>query len=881
MRKWTYLVAALLMGGVTTSLTSCIDNEEPAGITDLRGAKAELLRAKAQVEAAKVALEQANAAYREAEAAIKAEKAKQEALKTALLEAQTAAEKATIEQEAAISAAQAEAKLKKAQEAALQANLKYQQTLLEVNLALATLKDDYYSEQLATLLSSENYTYTIPVFKYKLVEKKITSPINGETITIAYYEITESEKPETQTANGLTGLSKALALAQYNLAKLTQDLAEAQFALTPEDLQKKYSALKSYWEGWKLGKQEALEQLKKIQGVDVSAWEAEYDALTEKINAEKAAKDAVEMKLLQDKEPLYAQKTELQNKYGEVSELKIAVPAGLETEVIKELNSLAEAIKTKYNELAQNIQDAVKNQSIQGADGEYTINGNVITLKLTPAEKNTLLTYGYAVSEISEDEDKLGLYEYFNSLIVTEENNAEAVRKQQVLAVNLKDVSDEYETASDAWIKAKEAFLKVADTYKFNYGDAVETRRYENDAVSTIKAQWNEYAKLAKPTEEQTSKIQGLLADYLVSRYELDAFDIEYNYTVEGVAKKMSMKDALKDATLKADALAEFSALDDKFGDELLVNRSGKGLYGALYEASKALFGEVPYSYNEVSNPENPDVIEYSWNKCVRVTRQVLVTYDEWKAEYNRDKSGWYVAAYEENADGPSSNSISQYSLGSGIANDYFAATWLKEEIDNIITEQASYKTLADAVQKLYDDNKQVIDKYNADVYAIDNQIADLENAAGIETAKYDVTIEEYESLQDIMALYTVSEAGETNNASVTFESALNLIKNNIIDIEGGVKEPEGGADPEYTKGDLATADEEIKVCQNYLDALTAETYPILQDATVANYEAQIEAQKLLVEALQVQFDAADKKRQQLIDAIANGTTIAPATPAE
>ncbi|WP_301916242.1 hypothetical protein [Phocaeicola coprophilus] len=32
MRKWTYLVAALLMGGVSTSLTSCIDNDEPAGI---------------------------------------------------------------------------------------------------------------------------------------------------------------------------------------------------------------------------------------------------------------------------------------------------------------------------------------------------------------------------------------------------------------------------------------------------------------------------------------------------------------------------------------------------------------------------------------------------------------------------------------------------------------------------------------------------------------------------------------------------------------------------------------------------------------------------------------------------------------------------------
>ena len=31
MRKWTYLVAALLVGGATTTFTGCIDNDEPGG----------------------------------------------------------------------------------------------------------------------------------------------------------------------------------------------------------------------------------------------------------------------------------------------------------------------------------------------------------------------------------------------------------------------------------------------------------------------------------------------------------------------------------------------------------------------------------------------------------------------------------------------------------------------------------------------------------------------------------------------------------------------------------------------------------------------------------------------------------------------------------
>ena len=57
MRKWTYLVAALLMSGTAATFTSCIDTTEPAGIEELRGAKADFIRAKADYERALVALQ--------------------------------------------------------------------------------------------------------------------------------------------------------------------------------------------------------------------------------------------------------------------------------------------------------------------------------------------------------------------------------------------------------------------------------------------------------------------------------------------------------------------------------------------------------------------------------------------------------------------------------------------------------------------------------------------------------------------------------------------------------------------------------------------------------------------------------------------------------
>ena len=108
MRKVKYLVAALLLMGATTTFTSCIDNDEPAGITELRGAKAELLKAKAVVEQANASMilaqaeyqkalaahEQANADYRQAEVEM-------QKLLNELQAAQNEAEKAKLEAEIA------------------------------------------------------------------------------------------------------------------------------------------------------------------------------------------------------------------------------------------------------------------------------------------------------------------------------------------------------------------------------------------------------------------------------------------------------------------------------------------------------------------------------------------------------------------------------------------------------------------------------------------------------------------------------------------------------------------------------------------------------------------------------------------------------------
>ncbi|MBQ2858323.1 MAG: hypothetical protein IJE78_14615 [Bacteroidaceae bacterium] len=148
------LFSALFAG--TGTFTSCIDNDEPAGIEELRGAKAELIRAK-------VAVEQANAAYRLAQAehekalaaqaqakvAFEEAQARKEAALAAREEALTASEKAKYDKQIAEYQAQMEQyaavheKLMFQKEQALaEAKFSYEMALKHIEIAKAICTDD-------------------------------------------------------------------------------------------------------------------------------------------------------------------------------------------------------------------------------------------------------------------------------------------------------------------------------------------------------------------------------------------------------------------------------------------------------------------------------------------------------------------------------------------------------------------------------------------------------------------------------------------------------------------------------------------------------------------------------------------------------------------
>ena len=216
------VLSAILFGALmagTGTFTSCIDNEEPASIVTLRGAKAELLKAKALVEKEKVAQVQAEAEVARAQAA--------------LIQAQAAAEAAKAESDKALAAAQiaeaqakAEEALANAEKARLEAEAAYQEAIINLKKAQAQLLD---KQQKALAPFVEAYAeattaYNTAVDKQTKAQRKVTKQL-------AVIEEKEADK-EYFTRE----LTHEVTLAERELAgtEIALEEAEAELAAAKE-----------------------------------------------------------------------------------------------------------------------------------------------------------------------------------------------------------------------------------------------------------------------------------------------------------------------------------------------------------------------------------------------------------------------------------------------------------------------------------------------------------------------------------------------------------------------------------------------------------------------------------------------------------------------
>lgn len=260
MRKWTYLVAALLMSGATATFTSCIDTEEPAGITDLRGAKADFIRAKAAYQDAVTQLElvkvQREEIYRQMEEIDLQMKQIDLELKQAhadyLIEEWTQKRDLLVEQYAALMA-NAQAATARAQAALVEAlaeleiaeltgrDSAFAAEILEVRgllnsllYSLPTVQDDLYQAQMAKLQyesRNKNYVYSREL---AIAEKEYDLNIYKQLLE-SYEAISDpndmadlnAQKAEIQNQINALDQEEATAVMAIQEARISGVLAEA------------------------------------------------------------------------------------------------------------------------------------------------------------------------------------------------------------------------------------------------------------------------------------------------------------------------------------------------------------------------------------------------------------------------------------------------------------------------------------------------------------------------------------------------------------------------------------------------------------------------------------------------------------------------------
>lgn len=496
MKKWTYLVAAGMLLGAAPVFTGCIDNDEPEGITILRGAKAELLKAKAAVEAAKVAQIQAEAALLEAQAKyqealavteaanakIQEAIAKQEEAKAALLETQN--EQAKQELQAAI------------------AELEHQKEMWEIekNNALTA------AEQAAKMWE----------LSYKQAE-------------VAYEEALVSlEKQKTaltqQQLDVLNPYITALKEAKDAYAQKVEKVRKAQRKVDEAaELVEETEADKEYWQ-YNLARDLKLENYK-LEGIEAAKTKAEEELV--EFEEKLANKDA----------------TPIAQKLDELEAEQQAMLKEIADESVKAAEAKREIYTTDVMAYYDKVDAWYENRKAEIEIPEFTFPEDVKGEAL-PFAWNYIKDVEYPATSYSlaNPNEYTWRWQVLNNLLTdfkswTRDENDDAWSQQRIAEWNkdIEDVEANIETQKKSWQEAVDAYYRlpadaVIDLSKISgYTDFVAALSTFNNAVKENQKAYEDIELAYQPYNEYTNYTYWDLMRNISNDYATGVNNIPYD----------------------------------------------------------------------------------------------------------------------------------------------------------------------------------------------------------------------------------------------------------------------------------------------------------------------------------------------------------------
>lgn len=514
MKKLTYLVASLLTTAtVGMTFTGCIDNDEPYGIEQLRGAKAELLKSKK-------ALIEAEAQYKLA----LAEAAKVEAAaKAALIDAErakTEAEIAEIRQRMDDAARIAEQELQNLKVAYERALLAYEQEKLTLSEQQQTILDGFYTKYF-TALNNYNEKYMAYVEAQKTLVDNALDP-DGT----AY----DAKK---RVEDAVTTAQKELDDAQADIEDLNEQLADAK-TWKPSELGEKLTAYQDQ-------KEENTEKMKLIY-LTIAENENESEEGKALVAARKALTDA------------YNEEIEIPA-YTFNADGAITIPGLTEPEeVIPE--GWSYTWNTQYNyqgyndalNLLNNFKSDIRRYVLDDNDVEWT-KAEVNSLEAEKKEKTAEFDKLFAGWKMFADAYNLGAAPKYDAITGYDE------LKKAVDAYNAQVPATQ--AAKDAYYAAQKAAQEAWDAYYEKNNLSGDAWNDYNDAVDAANDAYNKAVEAANNELDKT--ITALNNAVVKAQQEKNAADSKY-MTAQGLADKYTDDADLKKAAEAAKKVAEDAA---------------------------------------------------------------------------------------------------------------------------------------------------------------------------------------------------------------------------------------------------------------------------------------------------------------------------------
>lgn len=568
MKKWSSLVLAAIVAMGTFAATGCIENLEPAGIEELRGAKAELLRAEAAYKQAQIALVEADAAYTQAQAKVEEAKVAKIEAEAAVAEAEAAYYVAQAKVQAAEEAywlAVAEAEAAKGEADAAYRLAEAEKVLAEAMQAeAAAIVAMAEAEAEVAAIAADLEVYLLEV-QTAMVEAQMAYEVAVKNLYAAQVSLTPAQKdylaPFEAEVEGLEGIifnvMEALEYAADDLEAAIAELDEAVADSLGRIQAERYVA------DCEIALEEAKEALAEVlefAALDpqILDWQAEM----EKYEAER---DALAVAVAQT----YKAVNDF-NSAPEAAEMNEAM-AEFEAYTGREFVGSSNTFKP-YATLAQTKLITWENEvyvpAILDEEGEV-IYGDYHRYDLSVA-------YGEKFEEIADEVEHIQ-----NFMIVDEETVAEYVDQ---INADIKD-SEDYHLSEDAWKAAVEAYKSgeyidfletyplayVAQNYFYNYGVEYSIEELINDYNTALATKAEAIKELEKYNYTYTDA-GGLVSTVNMSeiymKYYAEASAKETQYIVEFAKEKQALVDARNAIQLQAekDMTPYYNVLSSAFG---------------------------------------------------------------------------------------------------------------------------------------------------------------------------------------------------------------------------------------------------------------------------------------------------------------------------